>query len=915
MDIHRFLLRFGITSLTAGILAVSGFTFVYGDVLPEGEVSPEKTQQKQTPLTCQPFDDGQSCGEVKENNKKQVLLSQSLDWVPFSQLTDLQKRSELPYSCGAYIEPRREGLEFSVNPEDAPIVAESDESTYQDESLATFTGNVLVRKGSRQLQSDRVTFDKLKNYATFEGNVVYREKGVLLTSDKGAAQVDSGWATMDNLHYVLHDARVRGEAGSMVRNEDTSLDLANAMYTSCPPGDGGWRLQAEKVNLDPVTGFGSARNTTIWVEGIPVLYTPYLYFPIDDRRQTGFLYPSFSFSSDNGTSLSLPYYWNLAPNYDVTITPNYMSKRGLLLENEFRYLTEKQKGELGIAGLSGDKLRDENPYYNENRWLLNWRHSLQMTPRWNMDIDYANASDKDYFRDFGSQLGVTSEGPLNQTIATHYMGRDEAYDWQFSLAANQYKNMSRTDDDPYNQLPHMELKGQWLASEFLNIGYVADYSRFERADDWNYVREVDDDRFDPKYNVKRSIYDDGYGLSKAEGQRAYAETGISYDMRSSYGFIKPAAKIRHVQYRLDNLEKDEVIKDLSYAYRSSFKANDYTETPSTTVPVVSLDSGLYLERQLSLGGSSFTHTFEPRAKYLYVPYVKGQEMNPIFDTAELDFSYESLWRDNRFTGYDRLGDANQLSLGFSSRLLGDNGVEKLRFGIGQTVYFQDRKVYIDPYQGSEKEHMDDEDVDLEAQRKRLHEELEAPVSPLAAELVYTINRSANLRQDVSWNTDRNRLDNYGFYFRYHSDQDYRKVLNMGYRYRNQTDRFEKDDDGDHIHDPTDPTGFKTTSNNLSLGDVSFAWPVTRNWSALGRWQYDLTNNRNFEVMSGMEYNSCCYQVRLLWRSWTDPDDNLDHPSRKRGVFLQFVLRGLGGLGSGSADDYLSGIQGYTQREK
>lgn len=838
----------------------------------------------------------------------QTALRKTLDWVPASQLTPAQRAGQQFYSCGAYIEPERPGKDFKGNPDTQPIHIDADDVKYDQESIARLNGNVTLRQANRLFEGDNLTLNKLENTATFRGNTRVREPGLLVLGQYGSANLNTGEATVDDAAYVVHASNVRGQAKRVVRNGDATIELTDATYTSCPPSNNGWLLSGQKVRLNPNTGFGSATNATVKVHGIPVLYTPYIYFPIDDRRQSGFLYPTIGSSSNNGFDASVPYYFNLAPNYDATLTPRIMSKRGAHLEGQARYLTAQNKGEIGAAALAGkDALKKENRYYDQQRWLISWNHTTTLTPRWTMGIDYANASDKQYIDDFGTQLNLSSSGPLNQRVGTKYLGGDADHDWQLKLDAHKFKNMSETSDDPYDKLPQIELKGTWFTAAEINVNYLVDYTRFSRSDNWHYVNEVPDPDFNPGDDVKKSLYDQGYGIERAEGDRAYFESGASFPFTASYGFITPAVKVQHVQYSLTNLNKQEVIDDLKHY---GFKEDDYTKTPSTTVPTFSLDSGLYFDRQITFEGTAYTHTFEPRVKYLYAPSVEGQAMNPVFDTALMDFTYSSLWRDSRFTGYDRLGDANQLSIGFSSSLLREkDGFERLRFALGQTLYFKDRDVYIDPRTGEKnKIHWD---INEQEQYARLKDEMEEPTSPLVSELVYTINRASSVQQDLAWNTNSNQLDNYGIYYRYHPQS--RKVFNIGYRFRSQADRYVKDEFDNNVIDSAGH--YETASNDLSLSDVSVAWPINNQWSALGRWQYDFTNKRNFEVMSGIEYNSCCYQLRVLWRSWIEPDDNIDHPTKKSGVFLQFVLRGLGGLSSGSVSNYLSGIQGYEQDEK
>ncbi|WP_257267272.1 LPS-assembly protein LptD, partial [Endozoicomonas sp. ONNA2] len=326
---------------------------------------------------------------------------------------------------------------------------------------------------------------------------------------------------------------------------------------------------------------------------------------------------------------------------------------------------------------------------------------------WTAEVDYAKASDKNYLDDFSTSLNLSANAPLNQRIGTRYLGGDTNHSWQLSVDAHQYQNMNQTSDDPYNKLPQIELSGNWLAGSNLSLNYAADYTKFTRDDNWHYVNET---LINPSENVYRSHYDSGYGINRANGERLYLETGAGYSLDWNYAFIRPAVKVQHVEYRLTDLNQQNVIDDLDLAY-GNFTAADYTESPKTTVPTFSIDSGLYFDRFTAIGGTEFTHTLEPGIKYLYSPFKEGQEMNPVFDTALMNFNYHSLWRDSRFSGHDRLGDANQLSLGLTTRLIEDDGFERVRFGIGQIIHFEDRKLWISPTAGNQPSYEDDLDTD------------------------------------------------------------------------------------------------------------------------------------------------------------------------------------------------------------
>ena len=834
-------------------------------------------------------------------------IKNTLDWVPLSKLTSAH-RSKLPtYACGAYIEPDRPGIDFQGNVRSQPIIVDADNSDYDKDSTISLDGNIRIQQANQQIEGESAAYYKLKEQVVLDGNIRFRAPGILITGNKAEIRIDNSYASIENASFVLHKRRLRGKAANITRHEDSTMSLTEASFTSCPPENTGWLLSAKTIKLDHDAGTGSARNAMVKIHNIPILYTPYLSFPIDDRRKSGFLFPSLGYNSINGAEITTPYYLNLDPQFDTTITPRILSKRGSMLEVENRYLTNSSKGELGIAGIVGkDQLKSENPYYNKERWLVNWRHKTNLTPQWNVGIDYSDASDKGYIDDFNSKLNLSSVSPLNQKAYTNYIGGDINHDWQFNINAYKYKNMSRTSDDPYNKLPQIKLMGKLFASDNIIISYAADYTKFSRADNWQFHSEQLDPNFDPAYKVNSSTYNQGYGIKRAEGERIYLETGTSFPIHWRYAFLTPEIKIRHTRYNISNIDRNEVVNNLNNAYIGISADDIYSTRIDTTVPTISIDSGLYFDRNISFGSTQYTHTLEPRMKYLYSPHVKDQEMNPVFDTSEMDFNYNSMWRDNRFSGYDRLPDANQIILGLESKMLDDNGAEKLRFGIGQIVYLQDRKVYISPTIGSQTS--DIPIIDPEDSRKKIIDSLDESTSPLTAELVYNFNSSMSLNQEITWNNSRSRIDKYSINFRHHN-KGY-KVINIGYHYRDQIDRYVKDRDG-YLLNPQEKT-----SNNLSQTDISAAWPVSKKWLALARWQYDITNKRDLEVLSGFEFNSCCYQVRFIWRSWIENHDaNIDHPNTKSGVFLQISLLGLGDLSSGQVTRYLTGINGYnTERE-
>lgn len=822
----------------------------------------------------------------------------NLDWVPRYQL-DPRQLAAVPAHCtGAYIEPDREGKAFSGDMSLAPIFATADTYRSVEGGTATFTGNVLVRQGYRQLQSDLAFLYRDTETAEFEGNVVFREPNLLLVGDQASVNMQSGRFDASNVRYVFHDQHARGDADQITRREDELVVLHDATYTTCPPTEDTWTVTGNNVTLNKFTGFGTATNATIRVKGIPVFYTPYIYFPIDDRRQSGFLPPTLGYSDDNGVDITTPYYFNLAPNYDATLYPRIMSERGLLLEGQFRYLTESSRGELGGSYLNDDKLKDGNRNYSEERWLFDWTHHQALQPRWTADVDYNRASDRDYLRDFGTSLDVTATDNLNQQFVTTYNGGSDNHFWSLKGAVQKYQNMTSDASDSYEKVPQIELKGNWLAkNNGFEVDYIADNTYFTRDKRWNYKTKVREGEFDREHEIDRPVYGEGNSeITNAHGNRTYLETGAKYKFEWPYAFITPGLKLKHVQYHLSNLDSED------------YRPNDpkYNTSPSTTVPIYSLDAGLFFDRKTNLFGSTeYTQTLEPRMLYLYSPEEKDQLENPVFDTGNNSFSYAQLWRDNRFSGYDRLADMNQLSVGLTTRFLEKNGFERFRAGIGQIFYFEDRKVQLDPYYSELLGGTPDSDVNLNESQRRYLDSQKASTSPIATELVWNATDALSLRQDWIWNTNENHNQEYSLSMRYSPDYD--RVFNVSYRYLDQVDRTRKNALGNVI-----PGEF--ADGDIEQTDMSFIWPVVSNWSALGRWNYDITNSRSLEAMFGAEYDNCCYKIRFVNRYWIDGDEDIDNAEADRGIFVQFVMKGFGNLFGNKVDDFLGGIDGYRERE-
>jgi len=837
---------------------------------------------------------GQAQATLVTESRGKGLASRSadyshLDWVPRENLSAAQLAEAGPYCAGAYIEPTRPGMDDQTPMDEAPMFISAKASRYeQEEQVATLAGDVVLRQAGMQVEADEANLRQAENRGELIGNVRLRDQGMLVVGDRAELQLDNGEAKVDNAEYVLHKSHIRGNALYAKREESAIIRLKDGTYTSCEPGSNTWHLKGNNITLNPATGFGTATNVTLRVKNIPVFYTPYIYFPIDDRRQSGFLPPSIGSSSDNGLTLQTPYYFNLAPNYDATLYPTYMADRGLMMEGEFRYLTKSSEGQVGAAYLddSNDD-RELQSEYEDQRWMYSWQHKAGLDSRLLAEVDYTDVSDPYYFQDLSTDLGIGSTSYVDQRGTLTYRGDS----YTARLNAHAYELTNITDITPYDRLPQLTLDGVLpFKPAGVNFSYGTEYVRFDRS-----LRKgsfINEDGV-----VEQPWYDENiFGIARANGDRLHVEPGVSLPLDWSWGFFKPQVKFLQTNYdlSLDSTGK----QDLASSNQS------FEDTPDRGVGMFSVDSGLYFDRDTQWFGKSYRQTLEPRLFYLYVPE-EDQTDIPIFDSGESTFDYSSLWRENRFSGKDRIGDENKLSLGVTNRWIEANGFERQRFSIGQAFHFEDRQVQLPG-------------IDY-----RTRQDAQASVSPYALEYLYRFNRDWRISSDFNWDPDSHSTRSGSAMFHYQPEDNPNKVVNAGYRYRNDTVRYDETTGnwvvgGGDYGTPGSPD-YIEDYYKISQHDFSVIWPIVPQWSVISRWQYDYGRNRTLEAFGGFEYDSCCWKLRLINRYWIDYDEVSLNPSLNdepdRGIFLQIVLKGLGGVVGNKVETFLDqGIQGYRERE-
>ncbi len=533
-----------------------------------------------------------------------------------------------PFSCPSNQKSALATSSEVAERETAPVLIDADLATSQG-SEAILRGNVKLVRGDQQLQADELEYDYTSQSGQASGGVRYQDIATSFTADHIDLDLRADQARLTELSYRLHASSGRGEASS-AELSDQLLNLDQVSYTTCPQGDPGWSIEARDMALDQLTGRGTARNAKLRFQGIPFLYLPYASFPIDDRRQSGWLYPTLGSSNDNGLDLSVPYYWSISANQDATLAPRMISDRGLMLEGEYRYLTRHfGRGQIDFQYLPDDDLN------GQDRGYARLRHRGRVTNHWSADVDINDVSDVSFFEDFGDSLLGASPSYLR---SRGQLTRRGSW-WRATVSVDDYEIVDANvtgDLEPYARLPRLSFAGTREINYGLLLDAELETAAFRRDEG------LEGNRLDTQLSLSRPWIRPGY-------------------------YLAPSLGLRHTRYDLDRALNDD---------------------PDRTLPIASLEGGLSFERSRPGGG---WQTLEPRFQALYVPFEEQSDL-PLFDTRELTFSYGQLFRTNRFSGADRQADARQLSLGVSSRLYDQAGNSPLQFSLGTIVYFSDLKV-------------------------------------------------------------------------------------------------------------------------------------------------------------------------------------------------------------------------------
>ena len=745
--------------------------------------------------------------------QQMVLFSEDiaaqLDWQPLPLLTEAERDLRCRQCQGQFVDPLKGQSPTAPGSADIEVSADNSSGT---EGQLLLTGNVSVIQGNRSIEADSVAFDRDQQFTEASGNVAYREPGVVLQGEHLTFDSERQHATVNQAHFALHEPQLSGAAQQLERDASGEITIEDGAVTFCAPEDPQWYIKTETLKIEPDEGMATATHATLRWSGVPIFYVPWMTFPVDDRRKTGLLFPSIGSDTRGGLDVTTPIYFNLAPNYDATYSPRYIGERGLLHQANGRWLSQ-YAGAWDVTGQyisDDDKYSEDFPEGDSERWAIGVKHRGNYGESWRTTIKYNKVSDPDYVRDLdNSTLSSQRQTALKQLGQIDYLGED----WKVSLQAQQFQSLADDITNNYKKLP--QLTARWRGDANLaGLQPIAllQYSNFDT--DANRVR----------------------------GERIYGEAGVTYPLNWTWGFLRTTAKYRSVAYDLENLRSLPEDK------------------PDASSGVFSVDGGLIFERATTFGGQSASQTLEPRVFYLYSEYDE-QRGQPDFDSAELTFSYTQLFRDTRFSGHDRLDDANQISVGVTTRFFADSdGRERLNASIGQIFYFRDREVR------------------LKARSPVLDESLSAT----AVEFNWFPNETWSVRSSMLYDTEDNEFDALSAQVGYRPITG--QIFNVGYTLR-------------------EPPPSQSKRPVTEQANFSAYYPIGDNWGAFAAVEYSLEGNEFVEDMVGVEYDNCCWKMRLLYMRYLDtagsfaPDFSDPDLERENAVQFQFVLKGMGGFGS------------------
>ncbi len=699
------------------------------------------------------------------------------------------------------LKPDRTFLNAPASSDAVPIFISAQHLEGTQDNQIEASGEVELHHGEQAIFADYMLYVQDSQELLADGAVRVELEDIVITGPQLNLNLETNIGDMVQPQFQFAVNNARASADSLHMQDKQHFTLRNATYTTCSAGNDDWLLKMGELNLDRDRQVGVAHHARVEFMGLPILYTPWMDFPLDNQRKSGFLSPVYGVTGKGGSEVTLPYYWNIAPNLDATIAPRMMSKRGLMLKNELRYLEPSYSGEAHLDVLPDDRIAA----VTRSRQAL--KHAHNFAPGLNGTLDLNRVSDDAYFRDLSNAVNETSQTNLVREGVLNYSSGW----WN---AAARVQNFQTLQEDPlapvaelvpYRRAPQLNLNAHraWAGANVTLAGEFVDFRH----------------------------------PTKVNGRRLVAYPSASYQLIARPAFyLTPKLGLHYTDYVLGENTPGE----LSDTRRS--------------VPIFSLDSGLALERDWNLFGQNFVQTLEPRAYYVYIPY-RDQDSLPNFDSAPVDFSFAQMFTENRFSGSDRIGDANHLTLALTSRLLQqDSGVERLRLAVGQRFSRETPQATLAGSTAT----INKSDILLTASGQ--------------------VTRAWSLDSAMQYNANQEHSEKFNLAVRYQPESG--KVLNLGYRY---------------------------TRNSIRQAELSTQWPLAGRWQAVARWNYSVLDNSTLEALAGLEYNESCWTVRLAAQRFATATGEF-----ATGFFMQLELNDLVRVGPNPLGVLRQSVPGYTK---
>jgi LPS-assembly protein len=653
-------------------------------------------------------------------------------------------------------------------------------------------GHAQVRRLDSVVQGDRIEYDQNTGDADVRGDGLIMRDGNIVRGPHLRYNVDKSQGLVADPRFWLGATGGSGEAKQAEILSRQHVRLQDVRYSGWTGPDPAWYIGASQADLYFDENEGVARNGVLYFKNVPILYSPYLTFPISSERKSGFLLPTYGTSSNGGFELTTPYYLNLAPNYDATLMPRYMSKRGLLMGSDIRYLGDSSNTDLFGTYIAKDRQT------GTARWMYSAQHTQSLGGGFNLSLDARRVSDDDYFRDFSS-FGLTD-------AAITYMPSQAMLTWtnnHYLSASLQFYHYQTLQDStgsflapPYDKLPELTFVAQRYGWGGFDVVSTNTLTRF----------------IAPRYFGDAFPQYDGLRLMP-NGTRATSYTTISRPFVTPSAYFTPKIGLHMTHYDTQWFpELGDDINGIPYAQRPSGQ--------SRILPIASVDSGLTLERSTSLFGHAATQTLEPRLYYLYVPY-RNQSTLPVYDTGVATFNYLQAFDENIFSGgWDRIANANQLTAGLTTRWLdAATGLERLSLSLAQRFYFTDEKVSLPsqtPRDDSESDYLVGANAALTDQFSVYFD----------GQFNHRTQQRERVSSGVRWSPKR------------------LATVSLSYRYER---------DPNVYTDPYQLLSADTTLQSTEQVSLTAQWPFTSHWYGVGRYDYSLADRRSTQSIAGLEY--------------------------------------------------------------